>query len=158
MAEAPRLGHALRMTTRQALSLLALAGLLALAACAPMKETRGYVPDDVLLAELKPGVHDKNSVASLLGSPSSVGTFDSATWYYITRRTEQLAFFAEEVVDQQVVVVDFDDKGVLTGVRRLTLDDANDIQLVERQTPSRGKELTVLQQIFGNIGRFTPEK
>jgi outer membrane protein assembly factor BamE (lipoprotein component of BamABCDE complex) len=138
---------------------LTIAALLTLsAACAPMTETRGYVPDDVLLGELRPGVHDRNSVASLLGSPSSVGTFDSATWYYITRRTEQLAFFAEEVVDQQVVAVDFDDKGVLTGVRRFTLEDANQIQLVERTTPSRGKELTVLQQIFGNIGRFSPEK
>jgi outer membrane protein assembly factor BamE (lipoprotein component of BamABCDE complex) len=144
------------MKTRHILAFAAL--LLTSAACAPMTETRGYVPDDVLLGELKPGVHDKNSVASLLGSPSSVGTFDSATWYYITSRTEQLAFFAEEVVDQQVVAVDFDDKGVLTGVRRFTLEDANDIQLVERTTPSRGKELTVLQQIFGNIGRFTPEK
>jgi outer membrane protein assembly factor BamE (lipoprotein component of BamABCDE complex) len=140
------------------LQALSLAGLLALAACAPISETRGYVPDDVLLGELRPGVHDKNSVASLLGSPSSVGTFDSSTWYYITRKTEQLAFFAEDVVDQQVVAVDFDDKGVLTGVRRFTLDDANDVQLVERTTPSRGKELTLLQQIFGNIGRFTPDK
>ena len=144
------------MYTRLALALAALLTLAA--ACAPMKETRGYVPDDVLLGELRAGVHDKNSVASLLGSPSSVGTFDSATWYYITRKTEQLAFFAEEVVDQQVVAVDFDDQGVLTGVRRFTLDDANEIQLVERQTPSRGKELTVLQQIFGNIGRFTPDQ
>lgn len=144
------------MYTRLALALAAFLTLAA--ACAPMKETRGYVPDDVLLGELRPGVHDKNSVASLLGSPSSVGTFDSATWYYITRKTEQLAFFAEEIVDQQVVAVDFDDEGVLTGVRRFTLDDANDVQLVERQTPSRGKELTVLQQIFGNIGRFTPDQ
>jgi len=123
-----------------------------------MRETRGYVPDEALLGELKPGVHDKNSVASLLGSPSSIATFDSATWYYITRKTEQVAFFAETVTDQQVVAVDFDDKDVMTGVRRFTLADANDIQFVERVTPSRGKELTVLQQFFGNIGRFTSEK
>lgn len=123
-----------------------------------MRETRGYVPDEVLLGELKPGVHDKNSVASLLGSPSSVGTFDSATWYYITRKTEQMAFFAETVTDQQVVAIDFDDKGVLTGLRRFTLADANDVQFVERVTPSRGKELTVLQQFFGNIGRFSADK
>ena len=144
------------MNTR--LALILAASLTLAAACSPMKETRGYVPDETLLGELRPGVHDRNSVASLLGSPSSVATFDSATWYYITRRTEQLAFFAEEVVEQQVVAIDFDDKGVLTGVRRFTLEDANDIQLVERQTPSRGKELTLLQQIFGNIGRFTPER
>jgi outer membrane protein assembly factor BamE (lipoprotein component of BamABCDE complex) len=144
------------MNTRLALTLAA--SLTLAAACAPIKETRGYVPDDVLLGELKPGVHDRNSVASLLGSPSSVATFDSATWYYITSRTEQLAFFAEEVVDQQVVAIDFDDKGVLTGVRRFSLEDANDIQLVERKTPSRGKELTLLQQIFGNIGRFSPDR
>ena len=144
------------MKMRHALTLAALLTLAA--ACAPMKETRGFVPDDELLGELRTGVHDKNSVASLLGSPSAVGTFDSATWYYITRKTEQVAFFAEEVVDQQVVAVDFDDKGVLKGVRRFTLDDANEIQLVDRQTPSRGKELTLLQQLFGNIGRFSQER
>jgi outer membrane protein assembly factor BamE (lipoprotein component of BamABCDE complex) len=155
MTPAARLGDVRQM--RKPVFPLALI-LCAAAACSPMRETRGYVPDDVLLGELKPGVHDKNSVASLLGSPSSVATFDGATWYYITRKTEQLAFFAEKVTDQQVVAIDFDDQGVMTGVRRFTLADANDVQFVERSTPSLGKELTVLQQFFGNIGRFTSEK
>lgn len=156
MAPPRRLGHNDGMKMRLAPMFAALLTLAA--ACAPMTATRGYVPDEVLLGELRPGVHDKNSVASLLGSPSSVGTFDSDTWYYITRKTEQLAFFAEEVTDQQVVAVEFDENGVLKGVQRFTLEDAKDIQLVERETPSRGKELTVLQQIFGNVGRFTPDQ
>lgn len=128
---------------------------VALSACSPEQLTRGYVPEEDHLAEIKTGVSDRASVEELLGSPSSVGTFQDNTWYYITRHTEKVAFFKEDVKDQEIVAIVFDDKGVVTDVRHYTLADAQEVEPVDRVTPTRGRELTVLQQLLGNIGRFS---
>lgn len=126
-----------------------------LTACAPIEESHGYVPDAELIEKLRPGVHDRDSVAELLGSPSSVATFDDGTWYYISRSTERIAFLNRKVVQQDVVVVSFDEAGIVQDVERFSLEDGRQIDLVSRTTPTRGKELTVLEQLFGNLGRFS---
>jgi len=126
-------------------------------ACAPTEEVRGYVPNEAAIAKLKPGFDNRRNVARLIGSPSSISTFDSKTWYYISKRSEHFAFFDEKVLDQQVVAIDFDDKGMISDMRRYKLDDARKIVLVGRVTPTRGREMGLLEQIFGNVGRFATD-
>jgi hypothetical protein len=41
-------------------------------------------------------------------------------------------------------------------VNRYGLEDGRVIDLATRTTPTFGRELTVLQQLFGNIGNFDP--
>ena len=93
----------------------------------------------------------------MFGSPSSVSTFGNENWYYISERTETTAFYAPEVVDRKVVVISFDDKGVVRDFASLGLEDGRIIELVERKTPTAGNEITFLQQLFGNLGRFEGE-
>ena len=77
----------------------------------PRIDIRGNLPDPDLLAELEIGALSKQQVEEMFGSPSSVSTFGSENWYYISERTETTAFYAPEVVDRKVVVISFDDKG-----------------------------------------------
>ena len=135
--------------------LLALGLMTALPACTPTEYVRGYVPTAETIDKLKPGVDNKRKVVRLVGSPTSVSTFESGTWYYVSRRSQQLAFFEEEVLDQQVVAIDFDQNGFVKDVRRFVLDDARNIVPVDSKTVSRGREMGFLEQIFGNLGRFT---
>ena len=51
--------------------------------------------------------------------------------------------------------VKFDDSNVVEKVQLLGMDDAYEIEPVARTTPTYGQKLTILQQLFGNIGRFT---
>ena len=124
-----------------------------LAGCEPIVHQQGHVHDAEVLAEIKPGVQTREDVARLLGSPSAVGTFDDKLWYYISRRTETTAFYAPDLVDQSVIVIDFDESGVVAGVTSLTLAEARAIEPVEEESPTRGRELSFFEQIFGNIGR-----
>ena len=57
---------------------------------------------------------------------------------------------------QQVVSLTFDAKGVLRAVDVKTEENARDVSVVSRATPSPGTDSTFLQQLFGNIGRFGP--
>jgi len=127
---------------------------LALAGCGLSVEQRGLLPDADRLAEVHPGSTNKEEVQQILGTPSSVGVFADDSWYYISRRTKQLAFFDPEVVDQQVYIVRFDDKGVVAAVDRKDLKDGREIDPVARTTPAPGRELTFLEQLIGNVGRF----
>lgn len=123
-------------------------------ACSSRIDQRGNLPDSDVLANVEVGHINKQGVQDLLGTPSSVGLFDGETWYYISERTETTAFFAPKVLDRKVIVMKFDDKGILSAMNTLSMDDARQIEMVERRTPTAGTELGVMRQIFGNFGRF----
>jgi len=125
-----------------------------LGACSPTVDQRGNLPDPDKLASIRPGATTKDEVVKILGTPSSTGVFDDKNWYYISRRTEQLAFFDPDVVDQQVYVVNFDDRGVVRAVDHKNLKDGREIEPAPGATPAPGRELTFLEQIIGNVGRF----
>lgn len=131
--------------------------LLLAAGCNPVRKTHGYVPREGQLSELQIGSDSKAEVAGKIGRPTSVGTFDDDEWYYISRQTEARAFLEPKVLSQEVVVVAFDEKGVATAVDRYGLEDGRVVNLVTRTTPTRGKRLTFLQQLLGNIGRFSAD-
>lgn len=145
-----------RTRIRPSLSALTALGLLALAgtACTPIVATRGNMADPERLAEIKPGASRQEDVAGLLGTPSHVGTFDQSVWYYIGQKTEKTAFFQPEVVERRVVVVQFDQQGVVTAMKTLDASQGQDVEMVDRVTPTSGRELGFLEQLVGNVGRF----
>lgn len=135
--------------------------VFALCGCAATVDQRGNLPPSDKIAEIHPGTTTKDQVAKLLGTPSSTGVFNDRAWYYISRRTEQVAFFNPDVLDQQVFIVDFDDKNVVKSVGHKGLKDGRAIDPAPGATPAPGRELTFFEQILGNIGRFsggTPTK
>jgi outer membrane protein assembly factor BamE (lipoprotein component of BamABCDE complex) len=133
-----------------------LIGGLALGACVPQVSNHGYRLDEAALAQIESGRTSRDQVLQLLGSPSAVTTFDGSVWYYVGQRTERLSFYQEEVVNQDVVAIVFDDLGTVSRIERHGLDRAQEVSLVDRETPTAGSELTVFEQFIGNIGRFNP--
>lgn len=128
---------------------------LTLAACDVPVDPRGNLPTPEELSQIKPGVTDKATVTRILGSPSSIAAFDGATWYYISQKTKEVAFFKPELVDQEVVAVDFDKDGVVTGIRRRGLNDRVAVVPNPNATPAPGREFGFWQQLIGNFGRFS---
>jgi outer membrane protein assembly factor BamE (lipoprotein component of BamABCDE complex) len=127
----------------------------AAASCAPTVEQRGNLPNPDKIAEIHAGSTTKDEVTKILGTPSSVSVFNNdKTWYYISRRTAQTAFFEPDVLDQQVYVVNFDDQGVVKTVDHRVLEDGKEVTPVARATPAPGRELSFLEQLIGNLGKF----
>ena len=131
-----------------------LAAAVALSACAPRLTVRGNLPREAQLAKIVIGKQTREEVAAILGSPSAQGTFDDRIWYYISRKTKKIAFLDEQVVDQQIVAVYFTDKDIVQAIQRYDANDLRQIGMIERQTPTVGKELSILEQLIGNLGRF----
>lgn len=146
-----RLSRLLKSTAALALAAGIAAGT---AACDRKVAVRGNMPDPEVVLEVQPGYSNRNDVLQILGSPSTVSTFQDDIWYYIGYRTEQFAFLEPDVVDRSVLVVAYNDAGVVDDTRLYTVEDGEIIDPVSRETPTEGRELTILQQLFGNIGKF----
>jgi outer membrane protein assembly factor BamE (lipoprotein component of BamABCDE complex) len=129
------------------------AALLALAACAPISSTHGFQALDVKPAELKVGEDTKSTVLERLGSPSVVSTFDPNLWFYMSQSVEQIAFYKPRVTNRDVVAVSFDEGEKVQEINTFKLADGRVIAFNGRETPTRGRELTILEQLIGNVGR-----
>ena len=119
-------------------------------------QVRGNRVDPDRVAELVPGTSTRGDVTALLGSPTMKATFDDNTWLYVSEVTRPRIAATQSVLEQQVVAISFDTKGVVSGVQTKTGDDAVPVSVVTRTTKSPGTDATFLQQLLGNIGRFGP--
>ena len=142
-----------RMSIKRKLLILSACASL-LSGCSPIVDARGNLPDPDAVLQVQPGIDDRTQVAKLLGSPSTVATFGDKTWYYISKKTKRIAFFDPEVLDQEVLIIKFDDAGTVSDMKLLGIEDAHQVVPNPNETPTSGRELTILQQLMGNIGRF----
>lgn len=123
-------------------------------ACAPQVGRHGFQMIDVAPNEIEAGVDTRETVVTKLGSPSTRSTFETDNvWYYITQTTERYTYNPTQVANRSVTEITFDDAGAVTGVRQLGLEDGREVAMNSRETPTRGRELSVLEQLLGNVGR-----
>ena len=136
------------------LSFLLLSPLLLTAAgCGQFRDAQGYLGDSTLMAEIQPGIDNRQSVERTLGRPSFEAQWGAPVWYYVTRETRQLAFRDPRLVRQDILAVHFDARGTVTKVERRGAEQVAAISPSRDKTPTLGKERTIWQDIFGNIGQ-----
>ncbi len=126
-------------------------------ACSPTIDYRGYQAPENALQQLQPGM-SKTEVQALLGSPSTTATVNSQgdSYYYISSKVETRAFLNPQVLSRTVIAVRFNRADQVESFAQYGLQDGEVINMNSNTTPTHGKELTILQQIFSNIGRFDP--
>ena len=122
--------------------------------CAPIVSNVGYVFDEETLSQVTVGSSSKEMVRSIMGSPSTIASVDGASYYYISSRIETNSYKKPEVTDRKIVAVYFDDNDIVSDIGGYGLEDGNIVAFVERVTTTKGKELSLLAQLFGNLGRF----
>ena len=126
---------------------ISLAAMLLLG-CAPVINQRGYLPDPITEAAIRIGTDTKTTVQKRLGDPSTQATFGADSWYYISSVEKQVAFFDPRVETRSILAIHFDKDGRVADVRHYSLKDGHIVAFETRETPTKGKELTFLQQLF----------
>jgi outer membrane protein assembly factor BamE (lipoprotein component of BamABCDE complex) len=126
--------------------------LLGAAACVPTNSFQGFQVIDQSPTDVKVG-EDRSAVLAKLGSPTATATFDKNTWFYMTQVSNKTAFYRPRVVRRSVTAIDFD-KGAqtVTAINTFTLKDGRVIAYNGRETPTRGREMSILEQLVGSIG------
>ena len=101
-------------------------------ACTPMVAQHGNMLQDFQIEEIQPGTDTRSDVLRIFGSPTTQSTFNNDVWYYIGQETEKRSISTVEHLD----------------------GDRQNIPYARTKTPTHGNDLTFMQQLLGNLGRF----
>lgn len=120
--------------------------------CGAEINRHGHVFMDVDVNQVQPGM-SKDQVQQFLGSPDTTSTISGEAYYYISTTQKTYAFFKPWEIDRKVVAVYFNPDGSVQSVAQYGLKDGIVVKYAKDETPARGKDLTFLEQIFGNISQ-----
>jgi outer membrane protein assembly factor BamE (lipoprotein component of BamABCDE complex) len=137
-------------------AVFAILSALLLGACTPITSYQGFQAVEANPKDVAVGVDTKSTVMERLGSPSAIATFDPNTWFYVSQVSDNIAFRNANVRRRDIVAIAFNkDDEKVTSVNNYGLKDGHVIAFNRRQTPTRGRELSVLEQLIGTIGQGT---
>lgn len=125
---------------------------MAVSGCTRIRTHQGYLADDLLVDSIQPGIDNRASVEGTLGRPTFVSEFGEKDWYYVSRDMRQLAFSNPKAIKQTILRVRFDAAGNVAGVDKRGLEQVADISPRDGRTPTLGRDRTLFEEIFGNIG------
>lgn len=123
-------------------------------ACAPVVDNRGYVFNESLLPEIQKGTTKADTLMEIFGSPSTVSSLNGGAYYYISSKVVTESYRAPEEVERKVLAVYFDADQKVRDYAVYGLEDGIIIPIVARTTRAQGQELSFIEQIFTNLGRF----
>ncbi|MDD9912592.1 MAG: outer membrane protein assembly factor BamE [Alphaproteobacteria bacterium] len=128
--------------------------IIALAACKTTTvATHGQIVQERHIERLHPGVTTQDQVRRLLGSPSTVGTFNDNRWYYLTATTSSAPLNTNVLKDRRIVIVEFDQDRVVSRILTKTEEDGKEVPFQENETPTQGQSRGVLNQMLDNLGK-----
>ncbi|GAA0570798.1 outer membrane protein assembly factor BamE [Rhizomicrobium electricum] len=127
---------------------LFVAASIALAGCSPVISNRGYLENQDAEAGIAAGVDTKTTIEQKLGDPSVQAAFGTDAWYYISQQERQVAFFDPTITSRHILAIYFDKEGKVSDMKHFGLEDGNVVAFESRTTPTRGREMTFLQQLF----------
>ena len=127
-----------------------------LSACGLETYPGGDLPTNARLSAVKKG-DSKEKVIQILGSPAteSVTLSDGTSFVvYAQNLKSSRAFMEPKEVKRDIYVYYFDKNGKMTDKQHLTLDEARRISYDSSETRVDGREMSVLEQIVQNFGRY----
>lgn len=136
-----------------------LASLFLSAGCSvvsPPKIPRGSLVEEYEYKKLVPGSSTRDDVLNLIGSPTARGTFNDDSWYYITLTKTLVPLDFPSTKKQEVLVLNFDQSGVLKNMHVLHRKDGVKVSMANGATPTPGTNISVIQELLGNVGKYNP--
>jgi outer membrane protein assembly factor BamE (lipoprotein component of BamABCDE complex) len=142
----------------QILLICAAASVLLATGCSPTIAQRGNLLADYQLQEVTPGTSSKSDVLRALGSPTTQSTFDENVWYYLGQETAKKGILDPKITKERIVVVNFDATTGLVSSIKDASPERLDIPLARSKTTTHGNDITIMQQLLGNIGKFNKQE
>tara|TARA_B100001741_G_C16403089_1_gene527941 strand:+ start:28 stop:486 length:459 start_codon:yes stop_codon:yes gene_type:complete len=97
---------------------------------------------------------NKNDIIKIIGPPSSISNFDENKWFYIQTRKENQSLFKlgiKKIEKNNVLIVTFNNMGILNDKRILSLNDMNEIKYVKAITEKDYKQNNTLYKILSSL-------
>ena len=124
--------------------------------CSKLVEQNGVPINNEMFQKLIIDSSTKNQVKKNLGEPLIIDDHNEETWIYFSQKIEKIAFFAPKLTDRTVMLLKFKNNRLINK-ESFTQQDSKIIDISTKKVISGGRKLTILQQIFGNIGNFSSQ-
>lgn len=146
-----RQGGTVRTILRRVALGLALTSLMA---CTALYRDHGYIPPEEDLSQIVVGVDTRDSVAELVGPPTSAGLLSDGGYYYIQSKFRHYGPMEPKEIERQVLAISFDANGVVSNIERFGLENGQVIVLSRRVTSDNVRDTTLIRQMLGALGNF----
>ena len=97
---------------------------------------------------------NKNDILKIIGPPSSISNFNKNKWFYIERIKSNQSLFKlgiKKIQKNNILIVKFNNKGILEEKKLLNLDDMNDIKFTKDITDKDYKQNDALFKILSSL-------
>ena len=121
--------------------------------CAEEVENVGYVAKLKDIQSIEKGM-SKDEVASILGSPASISNIGGDSWIYTGGEFTKETFFQPEIRTYSSFIINFDGSQKVSSLVVKGIDNMNEIEFSEDFTRTGGNEVTFVQQLLGNLGKY----
>ena len=115
----------------------------------------GNMPSNERIEQVKLG-QSKYEVKSILGSPSTVVSFDKNTWIYMSSDIERIAFLAPKEVSRDVLTIKFNEQNEVIDIDRMSEKDGKQVAISEDKTETLGQQQGFFKRFFGGVGSYMP--
>ena len=125
---------------------------LVLSGCTKVVETSGIYLTDAQVDQIQPGIKSEKVIA-MFGTPSYTSALDLDFWAYIGTRLETRVFQNPQPIDRRILALDVSG-GIVREIIQIDLKDGQQIYPNPNYTPTAGRTISLVEDLFGNIRRF----
>ena len=114
----------------------------------------GFISLQAKYEKIKINETNKNDIVKIIGPPSSISNFDENKWFYIQTKKENQSLFKlgiKKIQKNDVLVVSFNNKGILNDKKILNLNDMNNIKYVKNITEKEFKQNNTVYKILSSL-------
>ena len=97
---------------------------------------------------------NKNDIVKIIGQPSTISDFNTNKWFYIERLKKNqslLKLGRQKIKKNNILIVEFDNKGILTTKKLLSLNDMKDIKYLEEITEKEFEQDNIIYNVFTSL-------
>ena len=119
-----------------------------------VSNNHGYISLQAKFEKISINKTNKNDIIKIIGPPSSISSFDENRWFYMQSKKENQSLIKlgiKKIKKNNILVVKFNNKGILENKKILDLDDMNQIKYVKNITEQEYKQNNTLYKIFSSL-------
>ncbi|USO01227.1 MAG: outer membrane protein assembly factor BamE [Alphaproteobacteria bacterium] len=132
--------------------------LIIVAGCAQTHDHRGHMIEPEDLARVHVKKDDKETVRTVLGSPTFIDSFAKNQWIYAYQHTTRRSFMHPDTVQFQAIRLTFAKNGTLSRIDKEMRTTIPGVTPTPVSTKTSGHRSTFIQQLFGNFGKYRHNK
>ena len=109
---------------------------------------------DAKFDQIKINKTNKNDLLKIFGQPSTKSDFNENKWFYLERiKTNQSLFKLgkQKIKKNNILIVEFDKKGILKEKKLLNLDDMKDVKFIKNTTEKEFSKNNVMYDVFSTL-------